>query len=70
MEQAQALDKQLILVAQGAQTDNQRQTFDYASYLLMSAGRASFRYTYSDDYDEAWPCSNYGLDLGEPLSPR
>ena len=55
MEQAQALGKQLILVAQGTRTDNKRQPFTSASYLLISAGLASFRFTYSDNYNEAWP---------------
>ena len=55
MEQAQALGKQLILVTQGTQTDNKRQPFTSASYLLISAGLASFRFTYSDNYNEAWP---------------
>jgi len=70
MEQAQAIGKQLIPAAQGAQTDNKRQTFASASYLLMSAGRASFRFTYSDNYNEAWLYSNHGLGLGEPLGLR
>ena len=53
MEQVQVLGKQLILVAQGTPTDNKWQTFASASYLLISAGRASFRFTYSDNYNEA-----------------
>ncbi|MGB0388210.1 MAG: putative glycoside hydrolase [Ardenticatenaceae bacterium] len=69
-EQSQAQDKHVILVAQGKQDNKERQQFAYASYLLVSAGKASFRYTHSEHYDEAWLYDNYQLDLGEPLGPR
>ncbi len=69
VEQAQALDKQLILVAQGDQTDAARQTFALASYLLVNSGRAAFRYA-DGNYEQVWLYDNYQVDLGEPLGPR
>ena len=69
-EQTQAQGKHVILVSQGQQNDERRQTFAYASYLLIAAEGASFRYTHSDKYDEPWLYENYELELGEPLGPR
>jgi hypothetical protein len=70
VEETQAQGKHLILVAQGTEYDFKRQTFAYASYLLVSAGKASFRYTNSEYYHEVWLYPNYELDLGQPLGPR
>ncbi len=69
-EQTQQQGKHAILVAQGSKEDQRRQTFAYASYLLITNGRASFRYTHSEEYDEPWLYDNYDLELGEPLGPR
>lgn len=69
-EQTQALDKQIILVSQGKRTDQARQQFALASYLLVNAGRAWFRYTDSQSYEEIWLYRNYELDLGAPLGVR
>lgn len=69
-EQTQQQGKHVILVAQGKQEDERRQTFAYASYLLITNGLASFRYTNSEEYDEPWLYDNYQLELGEPLGPR
>lgn len=69
-EQSQAQGKQVILVAQGEQDDYERQTFAYASYLLISNGNASFRYTNAENYHELWLYDNYDLDLGKPLGAR
>jgi hypothetical protein len=44
-QQAQAMGKTVILVAQGDQYDQQRQEFALGSYLLVSDGLAYFRYT-------------------------
>lgn len=69
-EKSQAQGKEVILVAQGKQDDYERQTFAYASYLLVSNGNASFRYTNAHHYHELWLYDNYDLDLGTPLGPR
>jgi hypothetical protein len=70
-EKAQAQNKSLILVSQGARDDSKREEFALASYLLISGGKASFRYTYyNDNYDEIWLYDNYQYNLGEPLGPR
>lgn len=66
----QAEGKQAVLVSQGAQDNTPRQEFSYASYLLVSNGSASFRYTNADDYGEPWLYSNYDYDLGAPLAAR
>jgi hypothetical protein len=67
-EYAQSRGKQVILVAQGAQDDLERQQFGFASYLLVANGLASFRY--ADAYGEIWMYDNYKMDLGAPLGPR
>jgi hypothetical protein len=70
-EQTQAMGKQVILVAQGERSNTQRQQFAYASYLLVTGGSASFRYSSAaSGYRDAWLYSNYDLDLGAPLGPR
>ncbi|MFQ5616974.1 MAG: putative glycoside hydrolase, partial [Anaerolineales bacterium] len=43
-EQTQALGRQIILVTQGYQGDIERQQFALASFLLVTQGRAVFRY--------------------------
>ncbi|MGB0389071.1 MAG: putative glycoside hydrolase [Ardenticatenaceae bacterium] len=70
VEQTQAQGKQTILVAQGEQRDDERQTFAYASYLLVSDGNSCFRYTNDDNYSEPWLYSNYQIELGAPLGTR
>lgn len=67
--QSQSIGKTLILVAQGDENDLNRQKFALASYLLINSGRAHFRYTNSDQYENIWLYDNYGFELGEPLAP-
>ncbi len=69
-EETQARGKQIILVAQGTRNDLAREQFAFASFLLISQGRASFRYTNSDTYDEIWLYRDYDQNLGAPLGPR
>lgn len=69
-DEALALGKVLILVAQGDETDSQRQTFAFASYLLIANGNAFFRYTNYDSYRDLWLYENYDLNLGMPLGER
>lgn len=69
-EQTQNLGKFALLVSQGSETDTNRQKFAFASYLLISAGKASFRYTNYDNYEKVWLYPNYQIDLGQPLGPR
>ena len=69
-EKLQGQGKYLILVAPGNQSDANRQNFAFASYLLISNGRAAFRYSNSDVYREVWMYNNYQIDLGTPLGPR
>jgi hypothetical protein len=70
MEKSQQLGKQVILVSQGDQTDLQRQQFAFVSYLLISQGGASFRYTNSNAYDKVWLYTNYSTILGTPSGPK
>ena len=69
-ENTQARGKYIILVAQGSKTDSERQKFAFASYLLVSNGKAAFRYGDEDVYTEAWLYSNYNVDLGSPVGAR
>lgn len=69
-ETTQAMGKELVLVSQGPRSDNLRQQFAFASYLLIAAGRASFRYASDTAYDQVWLYPNYDLDPGTPLGPR
>lgn len=69
-EQTQSMGKELIIVSQGTQADAELQEFAFASFLLISQGRAYFRYANSDVYREVWLYDNYDLDLGLPLGPR
>jgi hypothetical protein len=69
-EKTQDLGKYGIFVSQGQQSDNNRQDFAFASYLLIANGNAAFRYANYNAYDEAWMYPNYSLDLGAPLGPR
>ena len=69
-EKTQAQGKYIILVAQGSKTDTNRQKFAFASYLLISNGKASFRYTNSSYYSEVWLYDNYKVQLGSPLGAR
>jgi putative glycosyl hydrolase-like family 15 (GHL15) protein len=70
VEQTQQVGKQVILVAQGSRGDIQRQLFALASYWLVAEGRASFRYSNQNAYDEAWLYNTYNLVLGTPRGPR
>lgn len=69
-EKTQAQGKYILLVAQGPKTDTARQNFAFASYLLISNGYASFRYTNSSYYREVWLYDNYKVQLGTPLGAR
>ena len=70
MERTQANGNSVILVAPGNQWDVNRQRFAFASYLLISNGRAAFRYSNADSYRQAWLYDNYRINLGNPLGPR
>lgn len=71
MEQSQQLGKRVVLVSQGDQSDQQRQQFAFASYLLITQGNASFRYTNSvTAYDKVWLYANYSTALGAPKGAR
>jgi hypothetical protein len=70
VERTAALGEGLILLGQGEQDDAQRQTFAFASYLLVSNGQMFFRYTMSKHYNELWWYDNYSVALGDPLGPR
>jgi hypothetical protein len=67
VQQAQAMGKTVILVAQGDQYDQQRQEFALGSYLLVSDGLAYFRYTNHSNYEQIWPFANQTIDLGAAL---
>ena len=68
-EESQRRGKDVILVAQGAREDLSRQRFAFASYLLISDGLASFRYSRANFHQQIWWYENYDLDLGVPLGP-
>ena len=70
VEKTQAMGKSVILVSQGNEFDSNRQVFALASFLLVNNGKASFRYTNSDTYDQNWLYDNYHQDLGKPLGVR
>ena len=69
IQYAQAQGKRMILVAQGGQTDVQRQEFAFSSYLLVADGQTVFRYAHHSAYREIWWYETYQLDLGAPLGP-
>lgn len=66
--EAQKRGKSLILVSQGTMNDTDRARFSFISYLLVNNGKAAFRYTGSDYYEEVWFYENYQLELGTPIS--
>jgi hypothetical protein len=70
IEKTQMLGKHVILVSNGPKNDLAREEFAFASYLLVNQGRASFRYTNSDSYDEIWLYDNYQAALGQAMGPR
>ena len=70
IDEALLREKNLILVAQAEQPDENRQLFALASYLLVANNNASFRYADSNGYRELLLYENYFLDLGNPLGPR
>ena len=69
-EQTQSQGKYIILVAPGNKADANRQNFAFASYLLISNGKAAFRYADDDLYTEVWLYNNYDVNLGNPLGAR
>lgn len=69
-ENTQSQGKFIVLIAQGDKADSNRQNFAFASYLLISNGKAAFRYGDEDIYGEVWLYSNYNVDLGSPLGAR
>ena len=69
-EKTQSQGKHIILVSQGRYVDTTRQQFAYGSYLLITNGKAAFRYANAAAYRQVWPFSNYKIDLGTPLGPR
>jgi hypothetical protein len=69
-EQTQNNGKYAVLISQGDQSNTNRQNFAFASYLLISNGRAAFRYTNYDNYGKIWLYPDYDIDLGSPLGPR
>jgi hypothetical protein len=69
-EQTQNNGKYAILISQGDQANTNRQNFAFASYLLVSNGKAAFRYTNYDNYGRTWLYPNYEIDLGSPLGSR
>jgi hypothetical protein len=69
-EKTQADGKSVILVAPGNQSDLKRQNFAFASYLLISNGKAAFRYSTDDEYRNVWLYDNYRLNLGSPRGGR
>ena len=69
-ENTQSQGKFIILVAQGDETDTNRQKFAFASYLLISNGKAAFRYCNEDVYNQVWLYDNYNVQLGAPLRAR
>jgi Hypothetical glycosyl hydrolase family 15 len=70
MEKTQANGKYVILVAPGNQSDLNRQNFAFASYLLISNGKAAFRYSTDDEYRNVWYYDNYKINLGTPRGSR
>jgi hypothetical protein len=69
-EKTQSQGKFIILVAPGSKTDASRQNFAFASYLLISNGKAAFRYSNSSTYSEVSLYDNYNVQLGTPVGPR
>lgn len=69
-EQTQEMGKEAILISQGYRDDTDRQRFAFASYLLVTEGRASFRYSRANHHQEIRFYPNYGFDLGLPLGLR
>jgi hypothetical protein len=69
-EKTQEQGKHIVLVSQGRYLDAARQQFAYASYLLITNGKAAFRYANAAGYRQVWPFSNYKIDLGTPLGSR
>jgi hypothetical protein len=69
-EKTQEMGKDIYLVSHGEEADLDRQKFAFASYLLISSGRAYFRYTRYDMYEVVWKYPSYTVDLGQPKGPR
>ena len=79
LEWVTAQNKGWIAVAQGNQSDSQKQLYSLACYLLVvpqgfgpaSTPVSSFRYSDYAFYQSWWNYSNYDLStLGSPLGPR
>jgi hypothetical protein len=70
-EQAQDAGKHVWLPANGARDDEDERLFALASFLLADRGRAVFRYTSYDTYDQLWlDGPEYRHDLGAPRGDR
>jgi hypothetical protein len=69
-EKTQNQGKHILLVAPGSEADSNRQNFAFASYLLISNGKAVFRYSDEASYRQVWLYSNYEVELGAPLGAR
>lgn len=68
-ERTQSQGKYIVLVSRGYATDTNRQKFAFASYLLISNGKASFRYA-TRDYRQVLLYDNYRVQLGTPRGAR
>lgn len=68
-ERTQSQGKYIVLVSRGYSTDTNRQKFAFASYLLISNGKASFRYA-TRDYRQVLLYDNYRVQLGTPRGAR
>jgi hypothetical protein len=66
-QKALEMGKSMMLVAQGTQTDLNRELFGLASYLLVAGDKMYFRYTSDKAYSQVWLYDNYRAKLGEPL---
>lgn len=69
-EKTQALGKEIILISQGYPDNTDRQQYALVSYLLITDGKAYFRYSLADNHQQIWLYPNYELELGTPLGPR
>ncbi len=71
-ERTLADGKSVVLYGQGEQNDFPRMRFALASYLLVATAnqRATFRYTYTRNYDVIWWYPEYEAALGAPSGPR
>jgi len=66
LAKTQSMKKSILLIAQGSKDDLQKELFSFATYLLLSDGDTSFRYTNYESYREVWWYDNYEINLGRP----